>query len=264
MKTVIFFYTGTGNSLWCARVLAHALGETELMPMPRITSDVVIVDADCVGFVFPVHMWGVPGAVLNFIRRLHPDPAKYYFALAVNAGQVSATLLQLQDFMAGCRMKLSAGFSLVLPSNYIPWGGPGSLAEVQKKIQQAGGRIQDSIVPILRKRSVQPVDEGPLWQRIIFTWIYKLTFSRISAMDKDFWVDAKCNACGICEKICPARNIRMQQGKPIWKHVCEQCLACIQWCPQAAIQYGKKTPLYPRYHHPEVKVTDIIKSAPAE
>ncbi|HEY8910722.1 MAG TPA: hypothetical protein VIM51_10660 [Desulfosporosinus sp.] len=30
-KTTIFYYTGTGNSLWAARVLARELGNTELM-----------------------------------------------------------------------------------------------------------------------------------------------------------------------------------------------------------------------------------------
>lgn len=29
----------------------------------------------------------------------------------------------------------------------------------------------------------------------------------------------------------------------------EQCLACIKWCPQETIQFGKKTPRYKRYHH---------------
>ena len=42
----------------------------------------------------------------------------------------------------------------------------------------------------------------------------------------------------------------------------EQCLACIQWCPQEAIQFGKKTPRYKRYHHPEVTVREMLAVAP--
>jgi MinD superfamily P-loop ATPase len=55
-------------------------------------------------------------------------------------------------------------------------------------------------------------------------------------MDKSFWIDEKCNACGICATVCPCRNIRLDgAGRPTWSHQCEQCLACIQWCPRKAI-----------------------------
>lgn len=63
---------------------------------------------------------------------------------------------------------------------------------------------------------------------------------------------------GICKTVCPCGNIELQAGKPVWLHHCEQCLACIQWCPPEAIQFGKKTPRYERYRHPEVKLSDII------
>jgi len=76
-------------------------------------------------------------------------------------------------------------------------------------------------------------------------------------MDRDFWTDNKCNGCEICGRVCPVGNIVFESGKPAWQHRCEQCLACIQWCPQEAIQYGKKTPAYERYHHPEVKLKDM-------
>ena len=32
-------------------------------------------------------------------------------------------------------------------------------------------------------------------------------------MDKQFWVDDKCNQCGICGRVCPSENITMQEGK---------------------------------------------------
>ena len=82
-------------------------------------------------------------------------------------------------------------------------------------------------------------------------------------MDKGFWVDEKCNSCGICKTACPCENIELKEGRPVWLHHCEQCLACIQWCPQEAIQYGKKTQRYERYRHPEVKLSDMLSvSAP--
>ncbi|MBN1673737.1 MAG: hypothetical protein JXR37_22005 [Kiritimatiellae bacterium] len=46
--------------------------------------------------------------------------------------------------------------------------------------------------------------------------------------------------------------------KPSWLHRCEQCLACLHWCPQEAIQVGKKTVGRARYHHPDVRARDLM------
>jgi Pyruvate/2-oxoacid:ferredoxin oxidoreductase delta subunit len=32
-----------------------------------------------------------------------------------------------------------------------------------------------------------------------------------------------------------AGNIKIADGKPLFLHKCEQCMACIQWCPKSAI-----------------------------
>jgi MinD superfamily P-loop ATPase len=36
-------------------------------------------------------------------------------------------------------------------------------------------------------------------------------------------------------------------------------MACLQWCPVEAIQYGKKTIGRKRYHHPSIAVADMFK-----
>jgi ferredoxin len=256
MKAVIFYYTGTGNSLWSAWLLAERLGGVKLCPMKQADA-MAAGDADAVGFVFPVHMWGVPGPVVEFVEKLSLRPETYLFALAVNAGQVSRTLIQLREVLAGRGLNLAAGFSIVLPSNYIPWGGPGPVARQNARFADARVKITEAAACIADGQG-GPIEKGPLWQRIVFTAIYKMSFKQVPKMDKDFWSDDKCNACGICVNICPAKNIVLEAGKPVWQHHCEQCLACIQWCPQESIQFGKKTPAYERYHHPEVQLKDII------
>jgi Fe-S-cluster-containing hydrogenase component 2 len=256
MKTTIYIYSGTGNSLWVARQLAAEIGGAEVVPM--ISGKVE--KAQAVGFVFPVHMWGIPGRVLEFINKLEKPPDTYYFAAAVNAGEVSRTLIQLKEVLGKSGVKLSAGISVAMPSNYVPWGGPGTPEEL-KTIFAGAEKAVSEAAAYIKSGSSGRVDMGPLWQRIIYTMIYKSSIKWVHQMDKDFWVDNKCNSCAICEKVCPAKNINLASGKPIWNHKCHQCLACIQWCPAAAIQFGKKTPQYPRYHHPSIKVNDMINIA---
>ncbi len=60
--------------------------------------------------------------------------------------------------------------------------------------------------------------------------------------------------------MCPVKNIEIKQDKPAWRHHCESCLACLHWCPQQAIHGGTESNIEGyRYHHPEIKIDDMIK-----
>jgi ferredoxin/flavodoxin len=257
MKTTIFHFTGTGNSLWVARTLAQELGDAELASLPDWKPGKTI-DANVIGLVFPVHIWGVPHRILQFVKELEGKQADYVFAIAVNAGQFANTLVQLKKILSESGLNLAAGFEITMPSNYIPWGGPGSKEKQNQRFDSARKKIS-GIVAAIRAKNRGTVEKGPLWQRVLFTLIYKVSFPQIPKMDKKFWADEKCNGCSVCARLCPSANIILQGGKPTWNHRCEQCFACLQWCPQQAIQYGKKTLRYERYHHPEVRLQEILK-----
>ncbi len=107
------------------------------------------------------------------------------------------------------------------------------------------------------RKKLEP-EKGPLWQNILFSFFYRKSLPHIHKMDKSFWVDEKCNTCRICEKICPVHNILITESRPIWQHRCEQCFACLQWCPEESIQYGKNTKGKKRYCHPEIKLQDML------
>jgi hypothetical protein len=85
MKTRLYVYTGTGNSLWIARRLLLELKEATLEFMPHLSKG-FDTEAGLVGIIFPVHIWGLPTHVIQFVNRLQAKPDTYFFALAVNAG----------------------------------------------------------------------------------------------------------------------------------------------------------------------------------
>lgn len=74
-------------------------------------------------------------------------------------------------------------------------------------------------------------------------------------------VDEKCIGCQTCIKVCPMNNIELIEGKIKIKDNCMTCLACFHWCPTAAIYMSKEKAIERRekYHHPDVRLTDIIK-----
>jgi ferredoxin len=259
MKTTIYFYTGTGNSLWTARKIADCVDQSELVPLKRNGDESLQCDSERIGLVFPVHIWGLPAPVIDFVHRLKAGPRQYIFAVAVNAGQVAATLIQLEKLLRAKNLHLSCGFSMDLPSNYIPWGGAISEEKQKAKFTAALEKCRQ-ITAIINNNNKLPPEKGSFLLNLIFSMIYRKTLSKVAKMDKSFFADEKCIACGICEKLCPSRNIVMSEGKPVWQHRCEQCFACLQWCPEEAIQYGKNTKNKKRYHHPEISLKDIMAS----
>ncbi len=260
METTIYYYTGTGNSLWTARKISERMGQSELIPMKQMKKDFFQCDSERIGLVFPVHIWGLPPPIIKFVRQLKVNSAQYLFAVAVNAGQVAATLIQLQKLLRTRNGRLSSGFSINLPSNYIPWGGAISEEKQQNKFAEAIEKCE-RIVTVVRNKEELPPEKGfPLFNMIL-SMIYRSTLPKIAAMDTSFFADEKCTSCGKCAKICPAGNILITDGKPVWRHRCEQCFACLQWCPEEAIQYGKNTKTKKRYHHPEISLNDIMASS---
>jgi epoxyqueuosine reductase QueG len=51
--------------------------------------------------------------------------------------------------------------------------------------------------------------------------------------------------------------VKIENKRVVWGGDCEQCMACIQWCPQQAINYADKTKTRKRYHHPKIKFADM-------
>lgn len=86
--------------MWVARALARELGNTELISMVDWDIKEQAIDSLVIGLIFPVHIWGVPRRVLNFLDELKAISPDYIFAVANNAGQVSNTLVQLKKAMA--------------------------------------------------------------------------------------------------------------------------------------------------------------------
>jgi len=92
-------------------------------------------------------------------------------------------------------------------------------------------------------------------------FFYKSMLPKFPTLDQNFNVNDKCNSCNLCERICPVKNIRIMNGRPNWQGNCEHCLACIQWCPAEAIQYGTITNDRKRYHHPEVLARELYRES---
>lgn len=240
---MIFYFSGTGNSKWVAEELGEKLQEdvvdiAEWLKQKR--NSYIAINNERIGVVFPVYAWQPPQLVVDFIKNIIVQN-NFIFAVATCASEAGSSIETIGKYLP-----LSAGYSVAMPSNYIV--AKVEPREVQKKkIAQARTKLEEIAKDILVSKKVFAVEKGS------FTYLKSgfihWGFCQFALGTKDFYAEESCNACGLCEKICPVECIKIANNKPTWqKNSCTKCFACINRCPKEAIQYGKKTQNKERYY----------------
>ena len=256
-EITIFYFTGTGNSLKVARDLATKLGGAEMV---RITKKNLqrsgARDAETVGIVFPVYYTGLPSVVKEFAGNLEVTPGTYVFAVATYGGMQGFSFDLLSEILAGQGISLSAAFGIPMPGNNQVLYAPVPEEKQQERFMNEGQMTDRIARDILSKKKILPRPMNSISRAVLGIFYGRL---KPHERDRHFHADENCSSCGICTKICPVENITLVDGRPVWHHHCEYCLACLQWCPESAIQYDRKTVSRGRYHHPDITVRDLFQ-----
>jgi flavodoxin len=260
MKTTIFYFTGTGNSRKLAQDLAIQLENTKLISIAGLQNKNIDLDPadDCIGLIFPIYSWGIPSIVRDFCQNLKTD--KYLFVVMNYGSNPGYTLNHVKSALKTNGTNLSAGFGLAMPDNFMPLFRNTSNDAQLKVLKDASATIKQ-IAEAIKKREkyLLPVNYS-VKNWILSNPLNKLWLHFHKKSDKFFWANDKCNTCGQCQAVCPVCNIKLVHGRPQWQCNCQCCLACIHWCPQQAIQYGRFTDKKERYQNPEINLKQIIES----
>lgn len=253
MKTKLFYFSGTGNSLKVAKDLAAELGDTDIISISKVMNSEINLDCDRIGIIFPTYMFGIPLIVERFLKRL--STPKYVFTVVTAGGNPGFSNTQAKKILADNNSNLANGFFVKMPSNYTPFG-TWSEDKQKKAFIEAKGKVKH-IAEIINSGSKGTLENGNFLMKWLYPIIYKFAAPKIPTMDQNFWVTDKCIKCGNCVNMCPVGDIELYDGKPRWKGHCEQCFACLQWCPIHCIEYKKSTKGKKRYHHPDIKAKEL-------
>ncbi|HZK01945.1 MAG TPA: EFR1 family ferrodoxin [Anaerovoracaceae bacterium] len=252
---MIFYFSGTGNSLDVAQQIAHLCGDSIISIPDEMKSNKDIYkykldDDEAIGFIYPVYAWAPPLMVTDFISKLSIPKAenRYFYSIATCGENIGNTMDVLNRTLVRNNFHLDSAFSVIMPNNYIVMWDVDSHEEISRRLENSKERIQSISKAIQNKESgVFQVTKGPV--PFIFTSIINPLFNKFARETKNFYADDTCTDCGLCEEVCPTKNI-VANSKPIWGNNCTHCLACIHRCPEKAIQYGEKTKSRGRYVNP--------------
>lgn len=249
MKTTIYYFSGTGNTLYAAQRLAEELGDTELISISSaMKSKEIQAPSEAVGILFPVYCFGTPLIIKEFLKKLNVPSTSYLFGCVTYGGLLSASVKLFRKECKAQGLALKAGFALQMPGNAIttydrlPEDKIKTFAEV---VEQRIPEIADKI----KQRANHKMETRQLFFQPLLSLLHSVLIYKMPEGAKKFHTTDSCKKCGQCIEICPVGNVSIENDTVLWGEKCEQCMACIQWCGQEAIQYDTVTTERKRYQH---------------
>lgn len=242
------YYSGTGNSKYCAEVIADKLNDTAYNISKVSPEKLPLKDLSTVGFVFPVYAWGVPPIVEHYVSLLPDELVNYIidkripiWMLATCGDDTGMTDAMFRKILLKRGLDLKGIWSVTMPNIYVLLPGFDvdtdnirlkKLEAIDKELNLIAGKIS----------------KGE-WERNIHTGSFpRLKTGIVYPLFKKWGINTSkwratddCTGCGLCVKACPVNNIELINGRPEWHKNCLSCVSCYHECPHNAIQYGKIT-----------------------
>lgn len=252
--TTIYYFSGTGNSLKIAKDLSNTIDDCKII---RITSSTLNLStnriSNKIGFVFPVYYRGIPHMLREFVKKIQVNKNTYFFAVANFGGYAALTFEQLDKLLKDKGAYLNANFSVPMPGNMWFMYYPHPKKDFENRIRDEKKLCMDIAAKINKnfQNNLPDIENIKAEKKLYMDF-------QPSNNDENFWVNDHCTGCSICSKVCPAQNIKSINNKPAWQHHCEQCLACLHWCPVAAIEYKSDSIKKERYHNPLINIREMF------
>lgn len=264
VKMKILYFTATGNSLHIAKSIGG-----ELLSIPQLDkSGAYNFTDDKIGIVFPLHAWGVPSYLVDFLKKVTFN-CDYLFAVTtygVYSGAVSKHLTDIGN---------EAGFSfdyinrIKMVDNYVP------TFDMKKEIENEPKKeIEKHLATV--KADIEASKKWILKENILKKGAFNLMARRegkpfneerlkvhvyAEPIDNYMIVEDSCTGCGVCTRVCPVDNITedKENGKIALSDKCFMCFACVHHCPSNAI-HVKGEVSDERFINSNVKLKEIIQA----
>jgi len=250
MSTAIYYFSGTGNSLYVAKRLNLSLEDSEIYPIVKyLNQEKIRIKENRLIIVFPIYALTVPIPVRIFIDKIHTQNIDYISVIATRLGLYFDDFSRIDKMLKHKNSRVNSQFLINMPSNDVR--SKGFSSPTKDEYQELELKVDEKIDDILKFISkdkdylegdnnyLEALPYGDFRDKILMKLIPKMmTFSKIIGGVNYYQVTSKCNGCGICQRVCLSQKISMKKNHPEWnkKVLCYMCYACVNYCPSHAIE----------------------------
>lgn len=254
---LILYFSGTGNTQYVAETFCEKMNAFS-SPDSSVLNDVISIEAkidfaqhmnkhDCVALCYPIYGSRVPYMMRVFVHK-YRDVFKHkklvvLITQAVFSGDGARVLC---DLIPGSESNVLYAEHIAMPSNICNFIYPrmfntkkvrAALAKADKKLDRICFDINKNKIV---RRGFNPLSkllgliQGSAWQGKS-RCVTPLKNSMEHRCMSDVRIGKDCNACGICVRACPMKNLVDSNKIITQKHQCTACYRCVNVCPKKAI-----------------------------
>ena len=246
---MIFYFTGTGNSLYVAKKIAkeHEQVISIIDALRNAQFSYTLKKGEPLGFVFPVYFYTVSDPVLDFIRKLKVDDPEFVYAIIPCGASIGSAGGFLKEELKKRGLELQRVDPLVVPDGALLFYDIDSPEAMASQLEAATKELAFIREAIQLRKSNNIKGSAVAGKAMLAAY-------HACMSTKKFFAEDSCIHCGMCAQNCPSQAITLISGKPVWtKTKCYKCCGCINRCPAGAIQYGRKTSGRGRYVNPVLR-----------
>lgn len=263
-KARLFFQSGTGNSyrvaVWLHEACISRGIASEIIPI-ELAKPKEEIDAspdNLIVLTYPTHGFLPPWSAIKFIfkmpikRKAHlftmPTRGCLRFGPIIIPGIAALASLLPVLFLPFKGYNIRGSLSFDMPSNVIFLHSRLSEKNIERQ-KKSAKRKADKYFPKLLSGKPIWLTLNNLWE---YSWtVFMLVFHTLLPiaylllgrlfMGQMLFANNNCIGCGICAKSCSNNAIRMKGKRiprPYWRHNCEACLRCMNYCQEKAIEAG--------------------------
>lgn len=247
---MIFYFTGTGNSLYIAREL-----DVDIRSIPQVINWTPMdFTADRIGIVCPIYGHEMPTMVKDFLAKVafHTD----YLFLILTYGEMHGGAAEIADrYLCSVGKRADYINSIQMVDNFLPSFDMDEQRAKDKKIPEQLSVIKQDLAE--KKKAIQKAN---LRDKAVHRMYIGFTKNQPETMWASYRVTDDCIGCGLCTKVCPAGCIKLVDQRAVHSlEGCQACMACVHVCPRKAIKMTMKEPNpNARYRNEHIALRDLV------
>lgn len=253
METIILYFSGTGNSLACARNIQNHFAGSVLKRIHHQTN--LEINCNNLFIVIPTYAYGVPDVVYKYLKNA-VIKASYTALIATYGTKTGGLFRQVYRLFKSKNVKLDYYNGIQSVENFFPLFNSIKQEKIEKLFEQQK-KMTNAVINDLQNKVIKTKPRAYSPSRLISLLYrsFRPVVNRTIKVHKDI-----CVGCGICSKVCSNGAIIVDEKTKkakITPKKCQTCQACLNFCPYNAITQLRFQNKTPRYHHPEIMVSEI-------